>query len=160
MCLLTSCRRKTFSMALTNMLWVCKSFSRIRGTQRTLNQERATRRKKNGPLQGGQLWIFSKSSQNPTRNFHLFAFSKGACWLHVDVKNFLWHLRTCSGYVKASPGSGEHSARWIRNVRHVEKKTARFKADNYGFFRNQVKIRPEISIFSRFLRVLADFMST
>ena len=39
-------RSKKFSMALTKMFWVCKSFSKIRGTQRTLNQERTTRRKK------------------------------------------------------------------------------------------------------------------
>ena len=58
--------------------------------------------------------------------------------VYVDVKNFLWHLWTCSGYIKTSSEAGEHSAFWIRDVRHI-KRTSRFKVDNYGFFQIRAK---------------------
>ena len=35
---------------------------------------------------------------------------------HLEI--FLRKLETCSGYLKHSPRSGEHSALWIRPVRH------------------------------------------
>ena len=70
----------------------------------------------------GFFAIAAKSSQNQVNNFLLSAFSEGVFWLYVDVKNFLWHLWTCSGYVKVSSEAGEHSAFCIRDVRHIEKK--------------------------------------
>ena len=36
------------------------------------------------------------------------------------LKNFLGKLKTCSGYVKQSPRSGEHSALWIRAGRRLK----------------------------------------
>ena len=42
----TSKASRKFSMGLKYMLWVCKTFSRIRGIERTSNHVRTTRREK------------------------------------------------------------------------------------------------------------------
>ena len=52
--LTSSCRIK-FSITLTDMIWVLKSFSRIRRTQRTLNQVRKSHRKKYGAAKTGPV---------------------------------------------------------------------------------------------------------
>jgi len=82
--------------------------------------------------------------------------------VYVDVKNFLWHLWTCSGYIKTSSEAGEHSAFWIRDVRHIKKKRRASRWTTMVFFKswqNQTKIESEIFIFQRFLKVFADFTS-
>ena len=56
---------------------------------------------------------------------HLKSTSKKLFWarifcqvlLWVSLENFLHSLYSCSGYVKPSPRSGEHSAFWIRPIR-------------------------------------------
>ena len=59
-----------------------------------------------------------------------------------QCKNFLWHLWTCSGYVKFSPETGEHIAFWIRDIRHIEKNGA-LQGGQLWVFWNQGKIQPK-----------------
>ena len=80
--------------------------------------------------------------------------------VYVDVKNFLWHLWTCSGYIKTSSEAGEHIAFWIRDIRHIKKHVA-LQGGQLWLFSNQGKIKPKsnqkFSFFS--VRVFADFTS-
>ena len=54
------------------------------------------------------------------QNFQLFDVSERVFRLQVHLHNFLEVLATRCGYVKPSPTSEEHSALWIRNVRHTK----------------------------------------
>ena len=56
--------------------------------------------------------------------------------IHGSLKNFLYHLRICSGYLKASPGCREHSAHQIKVIRYVEKNGVVKKASVWNFVKS------------------------
>ena len=140
-----------------NMFWVYKDFFRSRGTQCILNQGRTTHKKKRRASRWTTMAFF-KSGQNQTKiESEIFIFQR---FLRVfadftSMKNFLWHLWTCSEYVKVFSEGEEHNAFESGTYDTKNQKTARFNTNNYDFF----EIKSEMFIFKRFLRVFADFTS-
>ena len=133
-------------MALMNMFWVYKDFFRSRGTQCILNQGRTTH-KKNVALQGGQLWLFSNQGKiKPKSNQKFSFFSVRVFADFTSMKNFLWHLWTCSEYVKVFSEGGEHNA--FESVTYdTKKKNGALQYEQLWLFWNQVR-NVHLSAFS------------
>ena len=118
------------------MFWAFKSFSRIREHSALWIRIVWHVEKKMARFfvcQYGFLPNQSGHKSQQGRIFWLWPLPKQTGWLQGFVKTFLYYLQTCCEYVKASPGSGKHSARWVRCIRH-RKKMARSKALLYEFF--------------------------
>ena len=108
--------RKIF-MGVVNMFSVCKTFSQIRGTQRTLIQNRVTSQTFFMEAKVKCLYFLGKSGLNESKSPQKILCFCVSLRLWEPPENFSWELGTCSGYVKHSPRSGEHSAFWVRTVR-------------------------------------------
>ena len=86
----TSKASRKFSMGLKYMLWVCKTFSRIRGIERTSNHVRTTRREKTAypiPKTCGK-----RTSEPPNQSY----FSNWKFSQYLQFEQFAFLLVKCS----------------------------------------------------------------